>query len=667
VGYTAGTGEDGSFFELTGSGEPGALLDDNAATGLVNNCLNSSVAGRYVFEFHTASNTAPVLMLPGDATLTEGATGSTAVNFGGSFTDPNNDTWTATVDFGDGSGPQPLALNPDKSFVLSHTYHDAGNHMVAVSIDDGHGGTAAACFNVGIVDHSAPVFSLPAPSAVFEGGSLTLHATLNDPDLNDTYTFQWTGNGTANGANFNFNAANSGSFMVSVIVTDQAGNSSTVQVPVVVKNVAPTSTLANNGSVNEGGTAVVFFSGLVDPSPADMAAGFTFSFDFGDGFSARSAVPSASHLFNDSGTFIVHGRVFDQDGDFTEYTTSVTVKDVAPTAAALSNDGPANEGSAVHFNFSGAADPSPADLAHLTYSFDFDGDGVFETSGSSPSAAHVFAQDGTFVVKGRVTDPDGLFTQYSTTVTVKNVPPVLTSFSTSAATVGSAKIGQSVSVSGLFTDLGIKDVHSAVIDWGDGKTSNASVSESGGNGSLAASHSYTTGGVFTIKVTVSDGKDSVSNTVKAYVTGARVVGGVLQVVGTTAADKVQVSRQGNSLRIKGDFLPGGSMSFDTASVSQVVMYLGAGANDVNVTGNVGVPVMSDSSGMVAAAPPANTVSPTSTVSPTVAPSPAPGPGPGSPGPAPQAPALPPVAAQVIANLMQLVKNLVQHSPARKGR
>src|SRR5437868_14260859 len=45
-----------------------------------------------------------------------------------------------------------------------------------------------------------------------------------------------------------------------------------------------------------------------------------------------------------------------------------------------------------------AADPSPADLAHLTYSFDFDGDGVFETSGASPSAAHVFAQDGTFVV-----------------------------------------------------------------------------------------------------------------------------------------------------------------------------------------------------------------------------------------------------------------------------
>src|SRR5262249_50940454 len=45
----------------------------------------------------------------------------------GSFTDPGPDTWTATVDYGDGSGVQPLALNPDQTFTLSHTYTASGN------------------------------------------------------------------------------------------------------------------------------------------------------------------------------------------------------------------------------------------------------------------------------------------------------------------------------------------------------------------------------------------------------------------------------------------------------------------------------------------------------------------------------------------------------------
>ena len=40
----------------------------------------------------------------------------------GSFTDTDDDTWTATVDYGDGNGPQILTLNPDKTFSLNHEY-----------------------------------------------------------------------------------------------------------------------------------------------------------------------------------------------------------------------------------------------------------------------------------------------------------------------------------------------------------------------------------------------------------------------------------------------------------------------------------------------------------------------------------------------------------------
>ncbi|HWA52940.1 MAG TPA: PKD domain-containing protein [Solirubrobacterales bacterium] len=50
VGYSNGTGQPGTFFELPGSAVNGALLDSNVATGLVHNSRGSLTPGRYVYE-----------------------------------------------------------------------------------------------------------------------------------------------------------------------------------------------------------------------------------------------------------------------------------------------------------------------------------------------------------------------------------------------------------------------------------------------------------------------------------------------------------------------------------------------------------------------------------------------------------------------------------------
>src|SRR5205085_10111460 len=64
----------------------------------------------------TVSNVAPVVVVGSNATIVTGT------NFArsGSFVDPGTDTWTATVDYGDGSGVQSLTLNADNSFGFSH-------------------------------------------------------------------------------------------------------------------------------------------------------------------------------------------------------------------------------------------------------------------------------------------------------------------------------------------------------------------------------------------------------------------------------------------------------------------------------------------------------------------------------------------------------------------
>ena len=79
-----------------------------------------------------AVNATPVVNAGADATIDEGGTFTSS----GSFTDPDTDTWTATVDYGDGSGVEWLPL-AGKTFSLSHTYTSRAGSPYTVTVDDG--------------------------------------------------------------------------------------------------------------------------------------------------------------------------------------------------------------------------------------------------------------------------------------------------------------------------------------------------------------------------------------------------------------------------------------------------------------------------------------------------------------------------------------------------
>lgn len=61
VGFTAGTGTPGSFFELPGSGVDGAFLN-GGLNSLAANSLNSTVAGRYVFNVRNGQMLPPTVV-----------------------------------------------------------------------------------------------------------------------------------------------------------------------------------------------------------------------------------------------------------------------------------------------------------------------------------------------------------------------------------------------------------------------------------------------------------------------------------------------------------------------------------------------------------------------------------------------------------------------------
>jgi autotransporter-associated beta strand protein len=94
----------------------------------------------------TVQNVAPVVTVGGDATI------KPKKNFAreGSFSDPGADTWTATVDYGDGSGVHPLNLDGNGHFHLGHKYTRPGRYHVEVVVSDDDSGKGVAGFDVSV-------------------------------------------------------------------------------------------------------------------------------------------------------------------------------------------------------------------------------------------------------------------------------------------------------------------------------------------------------------------------------------------------------------------------------------------------------------------------------------------------------------------------------------
>jgi Ca2+-binding RTX toxin-like protein len=184
-------------------------------------------------------------------------------------------------------------------------------------------------------------------------------------------------------------------------------------------------------------------------------------------------------------------------------------------------------------------------------------------------------------------------------VTVNNLAPVITELVGSTPMVGDAGPGDVVSVSGTFSDRGTLDTHSAIIDWGDGTTSTAVITEAQGSGWLAGDHIYASGGIYTITVSLhDDDAATVTDITQALVTGVRTHNGVLQIVGTAAKDDVAVKAKGKhreQIEVKAKFLPdkGHKRIFHIDEIDSLVILLGEGNDKLKIDKKIEMPVWID--------------------------------------------------------------------------
>ena len=113
----------------------------------------------------------------------------------------DSSSWTALVDYGDGSGTQALALDPDQTFQLNHLYRHEGEFTVVVRVVDASGSFGSDAFNV-LVTNRPPISSDNlleiSPARISENGLTTITGSFTDSGPDDTHTvLVFWGDGTS--------------------------------------------------------------------------------------------------------------------------------------------------------------------------------------------------------------------------------------------------------------------------------------------------------------------------------------------------------------------------------------------------------------------------------------------------------------------------------------
>lgn len=327
------------------------------------------------------------------------------------------------------SGPQhgTLTLNADGTFSYTPDQDFAGTDTFTYKVNDGALDSNVATVTLIVNEaNDDPVranddsFTLAedTPLTVAAPGLLTNDVNVdNDPltallvsgpthgtlVLNADGSFTYT-------PNANYVGDDSFTYMVNDGHTDS--NVATVTIDVTPVNDAPVANAGPDLTVDEAGA--VLFDGRASFDVDGDA--LSFFWNFGDGATASGA--TATHAYDDDGTYTVTLTVSDGRGGQTSDTMLVTVRNRAPVAS-LSGPASGVRGQARVFTL-GAVDPSAADqAAGFTYVVNW-GDGSAETvsGASSQDLAHTFTASGSYLVMVTARDKDGGESTASQTVTV---------------------------------------------------------------------------------------------------------------------------------------------------------------------------------------------------------------------------------------------------------
>jgi PKD repeat protein len=423
------------------------------------------------------TNHAPVAVL--GASATSGNAPLMVTFSSGASTDDHGITGYAW-DFGD-SSPIDHTANP------THVYTSAGNFLAQLTVTDAGGlsSTDTRLIIVSAVGNRSPV---AAASGTPTTGQAPLSVSFTDASFDsDGHIASWSwnfGDGSpvvsTPSPTHVYTAV--GSFVATLTVTDNGGASDTTTIVVhTTTNLAPIAIATATPDHGKVPLTVAFNSASsTDPDGTIVSR----SWDFGDG-SPLDTTTNPTHQYATVGPYTATLTVTDNSGVTDTANVLVTVNpDQSPVARAAANPSSGRAPLAVTFTDS-SSDP---DGSIVSWSWNF-GDG--SPLSSTPSPTHTYAA-GSYTATLTVTDDNGLtdVTHLAIAATV-NTPPT-------AAASATPNSGQSP-LTVAFSSAGSTDPDGTIASYswnfGDGSPLSTAANPS---------HTYSTPGVFSATLTVTD-------------------------------------------------------------------------------------------------------------------------------------------------------------------
>ncbi len=411
------------------------------------------------------------------------------------FQDESSDEESEVVswawEFGDGSSA--AEQHPD------HVYLRPGTYVVSLAVEDAQGDRALQTQSLVIASRPpTAVFSFSNPSPA-QGDTVILDASASVDEDGAIVSYAWdldadgVSDLSASSSAVEYVCRQGGELAVSLTVTDDAGDRSLAVTNSIYVNFTPIAQFTASSFAVAEGEAARFSDCSYDLDGAIRE----WLWDFGDGVADSSA--SSAHAYDNDGTYTVSLSVLDDDAASGTTAVSISVSNLPPRASISADAFERETGEAFTFDASASDDPSTWGRI-TTYEWDYNGDGTYDESTTSPAVHHAYNEDGTFAVRVRVTDDDGAASiSDRIRVTVRNRPPSL------GTVTPSPRFATDEDEVALTTAA--VDPDGAIVRWewafGDGTTSSEA----------APRHRFSDDGLFLVSVVVVDNDGSRSEPV----------------------------------------------------------------------------------------------------------------------------------------------------------